>query len=73
MHLLEIEERLAADTAGAERDALLARLDALRAAAKRDLDKGLPPAERWVALIAGLDAAGLVVRRVWAYLHHVNR
>lgn len=75
MHLLEIEERLAADASGAERDALLARLDELRAAAKRSLDRGQPPSEakRWTALLAALDAAGLVVRRVWTHLHGQQR
>lgn len=75
MHLLEIEERLATDATGAERDALLARLEGLRAAAKRSLDKGQPPGEakRWTALLAALDAAGLVVRRVWTHLHGQQR
>lgn len=74
-HLLEIEERLAADASGAERDALLGRLEALRVETKRGLDRGLPPEEarRSVALLAALDAAGLVVRGVWAYLHHAGR
>jgi type III secretion system YseE family protein len=69
--LLEIEDRLAADATGAERDAVLARLQAARAAAKRNLDRGLPPpqAMRWKSLLAALDAGEAVVRRVWAHLH----
>ena len=69
--LLEIEDRLAADAAGVERDAVLARLGAARAAAKRNLDVGVSPdqAARWKSLLAALDAAELVVRKVWGHLH----
>lgn len=69
--LLEVEDRLAADATGAERDAILARLGWARGEAKRNLDKGLPPAQatRWKSLLAALDAAEVVVRKVWAHLH----
>lgn len=71
LRLLEVEDRLAADSTGAERDAILARLGRARGEAKRNLDKGLPPvqATQWSSLIAALDAAEVVVRRVWAHLH----
>lgn len=69
--LLEIEDRLAADATGAERDAILTRLGRVRAEAKRNLDKGLLPAQamQWKSLLAALDAAEVVVRKVWARLH----
>ena len=69
--LLEIEDRLAADATGVERDAVLARLGDARNTARRNLDTGLPPAQamRWKSLLAALDAGEAVVRRVWAHLH----
>lgn len=72
--LLEVEDRLAADSTGAERDAILARLGRARSEAKRNLDKGLPPAQamQWKSLLAALDAAENVVRRAWTHLQRSN-
>lgn len=75
VNLLGLEDRLAADAAGRERDAVIARLAEVRTAAKLNLDKGLRPtdAARWIALLAALDAAEHTVRSVWAYLHRPGR
>ncbi len=69
--LLGLEERLAADAGGAERDRLVARLRGLRQVVSRDMDRGLPPeAFRRAAVIRdGCDAALETVPRLWAMLH----
>lgn len=71
VRLLELEDRLAADPDGVERDRVLARLEALRRNARARLDKGLRPDDARVQrdLIAGIDAAEIVTRRIWAYFN----
>ena len=43
MHVVELEEKLTADSSGALRDELLAGLAADRAAVRKLIDAGLPP------------------------------
>ena len=72
--LLAIEDRLAADPTGQERDRLHHRLQQLRANARRELDRGQPPAEarRWLSLIAAVDAADIVLARLWTHLNRAS-
>lgn len=67
LRLLDLEERLAADAAGWERDSLLARLRQARLQAKQDLDRGVPPAEykRLMALVEACDSAIALVPQLW--------
>ena len=69
--LLGLEERLALDVDGAERDRLVARLRKLRQTVGRQMDRGLPPEQfRRAAVIRdGCDAAMETVPRLWAMLH----
>jgi type III secretion system YseE family protein len=69
--LLGLEERLAQDVDGAERDRLVARLRKLRQAVGRQMDRGLPPGQfRRAAVIRdGCDAAMEIVPRLWGMLH----
>jgi hypothetical protein len=69
--LLGLEERLAADADGIERDRLVARLRVLQQTVGREMDRGLPPEQfRRAAVVRdGCDAAAEVVPRLWAMLH----
>lgn len=68
--LLGLEERLAADARGTERDRVVARLHVLRRAISRSMDQGLPPEQfRRAAVIRdGCDAALEIVPRLWTAL-----
>lgn len=68
--LVALEERLAADSTGAERDALLARLERTRQRLRRQLDQGLAPdAYRRVAEAHdGCEAALSALPKLWAAL-----
>ncbi|HET6467209.1 MAG TPA: EscE/YscE/SsaE family type III secretion system needle protein co-chaperone [Geminicoccaceae bacterium] len=70
LHLLDLESRLAADAAGWERDALLTRLRAARAKAKRQLDTGVSPEvyKQLTTLIEACDAALALVPELWRHL-----
>jgi hypothetical protein len=72
---LAVEDALAADAEGVERDRLVRHLRTLGSEARASLDKGAKPADArlLMALIASLDAAEVVVTRVWAYFHTQRR
>lgn len=75
VRLLSIEDSLAQDSAGAERDRIIERLRVLEREARAVLDKGVPPsqADDLRALLVALDAAQTVVSRVWSRLHQRGR
>lgn len=70
-NVVEMEARLQADAAGTYRDELVSGLAAHRAALRRQIDAGLPPAEFEQAnkLLAGVDAATKVVETLWKTVH----
>jgi type III secretion system YseE family protein len=70
LRLLDLEDRLAGDAAGWERDAILTRLRAARTAAKRQLDTGVPPElyRQLSSLIQACDAALDIVPQLWRRL-----
>ena len=73
--LLDIEHRLADDRTGAERDRIMERLATLAGHARAALDKGVTPshANSLRTLMAAIDAAQVVVSRVWSRFHERAR
>jgi hypothetical protein len=73
--LLDIEHRLADDRTGVERDRIMERLATLAGHARAALDKGVTPshANALRSLMAAIDAAQVVVSRVWSRFHERAR
>ncbi len=69
--LLEIEERLAADPPGIERDRLLHELGTSRQKVRRALAQGAPPEEfrKLSVLVDALDASERVLAALWKHLN----
>ncbi len=73
--LLDIEDILAGDGSGVERDRIIERLATLAGHARAALDKGVTPshANNLRTLMAAIDAAQVVVSRVWSRFHERAR
>jgi hypothetical protein len=71
MNLVEMEDRLAADSAGSYRDEIVARFNQQLLELKREIDAGLAPADFDAAqkLKSALSAGVAVVDKVWQGLH----
>ena len=69
--VVDMEQKLAADSSGAYRDELVAGLATERSSIRRQMDAGLPPAEYEQAtkLLAGVDAATKVIETLWKTAH----
>ena len=73
--LLDIEDILAGDRNGVERDRIMERLATLAGHARAALDKGVAPshANTLRSLMAATDAAQVVVSRIWSRFHERAR
>jgi hypothetical protein len=69
--MLDMEQKLAGDASGAYRDKVLASLADDRAAIRRAVDAGLPPAdfEQANKVLQGIDAATKAVQTLWKTAH----